>query len=69
MKKAIVIGASSGIGCELAKILSKNGYVVGLMARRLHLLSEWQSQIKGETHNKTMATHRLVIKMDATIHL
>lgn len=40
MKKAIVIGASSGIGCELSKILSRNQYTVGVMARRVHLLDE-----------------------------
>jgi short-subunit dehydrogenase len=40
MKKAIVIGASSGIGRELAKILSRNQYVVGVMARRVQLLHE-----------------------------
>jgi short-subunit dehydrogenase len=40
MKKAIVIGASSGIGRELSKILQKNQYAVGVMARRVHLLEE-----------------------------
>ncbi len=44
MKKAIVIGASSGIGRELAKILSNNGYVVGIMARRTHLLNELRNE-------------------------
>jgi short-subunit dehydrogenase len=48
MKKAIVIGASSGIGRELAKILSQNGYVVGVMARRVHLLNELRNEIKDE---------------------
>jgi short-subunit dehydrogenase len=48
MKKAIVIGASSGIGRELAKILSGNGYTVGVMARRAHLLNELRTEIKGE---------------------
>jgi len=48
MKKAIVIGASSGIGRELAKILVRNGYVVGIMARRMHLLNSLRDEIKGE---------------------
>ena len=48
MKKAIVIGASSGIGRELAKILSQNGYAVGVMARRLHLLNELRDEIKSD---------------------
>ena len=34
MKNAIVIGASSGIGEEFAKLLSKEGYRVGIAARR-----------------------------------
>jgi len=34
MKKAIIIGASSGIGRELANILSKDNYILGLAARR-----------------------------------
>ena len=50
MKKAIVIGASSGIGRELAKILAQNGYAVGVMARRLHLLDELHREIKSELH-------------------
>ncbi|MBF8276476.1 MAG: short chain dehydrogenase [Candidatus Brocadiaceae bacterium] len=33
MKKVIIIGASSGIGKELAKILAGKGYAVGLTAR------------------------------------
>jgi short-subunit dehydrogenase len=48
VKKAIVIGASSGIGRELAKILSKNQYVVGVMARRVRLLNDLRDKEKGE---------------------
>lgn len=47
MKKAIIIGASSGIGRELAKILSRNRYVVGVMARRVQLLDELGSEVEG----------------------
>lgn len=35
---AIVIGASSGIGLELARLLAASGYGVGLVARRGELL-------------------------------
>jgi short-subunit dehydrogenase len=38
-KKAIIMGASSGMGKELAKILSGNDYIVGLAARRIDLLN------------------------------
>ncbi|MDD4356635.1 MAG: SDR family NAD(P)-dependent oxidoreductase [Smithellaceae bacterium] len=48
MKKAIVIGASSGIGRELAKILAGKGYRVGVMARRVDLLNSIRNEIKGE---------------------
>ena len=34
MKKAIVIGATAGIGNELAKILVQKGYKAGITGRR-----------------------------------
>lgn len=42
MKKAIIIGATSGIGKELAGVLSQNGYIVGSVGRRTHLLNEFK---------------------------
>lgn len=45
MKKAIVIGASSGIGRELCKVLSRHEYTVGVMARRLQLLDELRKEM------------------------
>ncbi len=47
MKKAIVVGASSGIGKDLAKVLAKNGYVVGIAARREEQLLALQDEISG----------------------
>ncbi|MBE0675638.1 MAG: SDR family NAD(P)-dependent oxidoreductase [Bacteroidales bacterium] len=44
MKKAIIVGASSGIGKELAQILVKEGYSVGITGRRLDKLDELKSQ-------------------------
>ena len=38
MKKAIVVGASSGIGMEVARLLLKQGWKVGVAARRIDLL-------------------------------
>ena len=40
MKKAIIVGATSGIGRELAKLLVSNGYTVGITGRRTELLDE-----------------------------
>ena len=37
-KKAIVIGASSGIGREVAKLLIEQGWTVGVAARRVELM-------------------------------
>lgn len=40
MKKAIIIGATSGIGKELAKILADKNYLVGITGRRKNNLEE-----------------------------
>ena len=44
MKKAIIIGATSGIGKGLAKILTENNYKVGITGRRTELLEALKSQ-------------------------
>lgn len=41
-KKAIIVGASSGIGLEVARLLKKKGWTVGVAARRLELLNEFE---------------------------
>jgi short-subunit dehydrogenase len=40
MKKAIIIGATSGIGKDLAEVLLREGYAVGLTGRKTSLLNE-----------------------------
>ena len=52
--KAIIIGASSGIGKALAVKLSSEGYSLGLTARRLELLEDLKQQLKTETFIKKM---------------
>ena len=52
MKKAIIIGATSGIGRELAKVLAKNNYIVGLVGRRVNLLTELQQEIPSKAYIK-----------------
>jgi short-subunit dehydrogenase len=44
MKKAIIIGATSGIGEGLAKILTDNNYKVGITGRRTELLEALKAQ-------------------------
>jgi short-subunit dehydrogenase len=44
MKKAIVIGATSGIGKRLAMLLADNGYKVGITGRRTELLESLRSE-------------------------
>lgn len=43
-KKAIVMGATSGIGRGLAKIFVENGYRVGITGRRVNLLNEIKAE-------------------------
>lgn len=44
MKRAIVIGASSGIGKEVARLLLADGWHLGVAARRTELLEELRSE-------------------------
>lgn len=53
MKKAIIIGASSGIGKELAEILSENNYILGLVSRREKLLVEIQKKLPKKSFVKS----------------
>lgn len=52
MQKAIIIGASAGIGRELAKVLAGEGMVLGLAARRLELLAALQKELPSKSHVK-----------------
>ena len=44
MKKAIVIGASSGIGMEVGKLLISDGWKIGIAARRTDRLMELKAK-------------------------
>jgi short-subunit dehydrogenase len=57
VKKAVIIGASSGIGRELALVLSRHGYSVCATARRINLL---------ESLGSDLSPGFLVRKMDVT---
>ena len=43
-KKAIIIGATSGIGLEMVKVLTSQGWQVGIAGRRQALLQQIQSK-------------------------
>lgn len=47
-KKAIIVGATSGIGRELVKVLSLNGYIVGATGRRLDLLKDLKEELTAQ---------------------
>jgi short-subunit dehydrogenase len=44
MKKIIIIGASSGIGREIARLYAQDGFRVGVTGRRAELLEELRSE-------------------------
>ena len=45
-KKVIIIGATSGIGRELATIYTTQGYLVGISGRRNELLLSLQNNFQ-----------------------
>lgn len=45
MKRAVIIGASSGMGQEVAKLLLADGYSLGIAARREDCLVELKQQV------------------------
>lgn len=49
---AIVIGASTGIGHALVRLLCAQGYTVGMAARRVNLLEQLQKEINVQTYIK-----------------
>lgn len=52
VKRAIVVGATSGMGRAVAKLLAKDGYVLGLVGRRVNLLESLQKEIGTESYIK-----------------
>tara|TARA_B100001093_G_scaffold463587_1_gene479781 strand:+ start:1413 stop:2117 length:705 start_codon:yes stop_codon:yes gene_type:complete len=58
MKKAIIIGASSGIGEALVDFLVNDGYVVGITARREELLMAIQKKFEERVFYKVMDVQR-----------
>lgn len=50
-QKVIIIGASSGMGRELAKIMAQNGYIVGIAAPQPELLASLAHEIPVKTYS------------------
>lgn len=64
-RRAIIIGATSGIGLEVAKVLAEKGWQVGIAGRRQELLQQIQRK-----HLNFVATERIdVTKADAAERL
>lgn len=61
-KNAVVFGATSGIGKELAKLLVNDGYTVMITGRRLKRLEE----IKGENPDQYIPQQHDITDLDAT---
>lgn len=59
MKKAIIIGATSGIGKSLSEILIRNDYLVGITGRRDELLISIQKQYPDKIYYKQMDVQNL----------
>lgn len=59
MKSAVVVGASSGIGRALSRLLARDGYVIGLAARRRTLLEELQRELPGRSYVETIDVTRV----------
>jgi len=63
VRSAIIIGASSGIGRALAKVLASSGYCLGLASRRGELLREVAEEIRSTSFVKVIDVSRPVEAM------
>ncbi len=58
LKKAIIIGATSGIGFELAKLMLRDNYILGLAGRRIERLDELKEKYSGRVFLKKIDVNR-----------
>lgn len=63
-KRAILVGASSGLGAALAKKLTREGYTVALLARRKKLLTELCTFINSDGASRALAYEHDVTAFD-----
>jgi short-subunit dehydrogenase len=57
LPKAVVVGASSGIGAAIARKLAQEGYIVALLARRQELLDEMVEEINNLVGEKRAVSY------------
>lgn len=73
MKRAIIVGATSGIGCAVTTALLRQGWQVGIAGRREHLLNELEAEFGAENvvsevmdvtqSDATLALDRLIARL------
>jgi short-subunit dehydrogenase len=51
-RRGIIIGASDGLGAELARLLARDGYTLGLLARRKELLDSLSDEINRASNER-----------------
>ena len=66
-KRALITGASSGLGIHFAKTLSSHGVIVGLAARRADRLQTLADQINADSANGTAHPITIDVTIDETI--
>lgn len=62
MPKAIIVGASSGLGKELARLMARDGWTLGLVGRNTDALAELAVELGGEVF-----THALDVTETGTV--
>lgn len=70
MKKMIIVGATSGIGKELAKLYSSNKYEIGIIGRRKELLNTLSSELPTRTYSLELDithTHNTILEIEKLI--
>lgn len=70
MKRAIIIGATSGLGREVARTLARQGVIVGIAGRRVERLKELQQEFgQKRVHITTMdvTTEEAIAQLDSLI--
>ena len=61
MKKVIIVGASSGIGQQVARLLKADGWTVGVAARRVDLLTDYEYAAQIDVNDKEAGQQLLAL--------